>query len=86
MWKPRTFAGTLGAVVAPNGRDPLVDTSGDFSHSSERQRSSERHRVRRRVRLPNVTRTRIRLRMWLACAGALLVMAVGIYLMLDRGG
>jgi hypothetical protein len=70
--------------VDSNGKGP-VDSSADwFRTASERQRSSERHRVRRRARRPNNIRAKIRVRMWLACTGALLVMAIVIYLAIGR--
>jgi hypothetical protein len=73
-------------LVDFTGKDPLVDRSADWArlHEQERHRSSERHRVRRRTRVPNPTRSRIRLRVWLACTGALLVMAIGIFLALGH--
>jgi hypothetical protein len=74
-----------GFPVESNGKDPVVDLSAEwFRAASERQRSSERHRVRRRARRPNNIRAKIRVRMWLACTGALLVMAIVIYLALGR--
>jgi hypothetical protein len=77
-----------------NGKAPLVDSSAVWarssgsSGSSDRQRTVERHRHRRRTRLPSATRARIRFRIWLACMGALVVMALGVYLMLGghQGG
>jgi hypothetical protein len=73
-----------------NAKDPLVDSSSEWlqSSSSERRRSTERHRKRRRARKVSGGRARIRLRMWLACTGALLVMAIVIYLAIgrERGG
>lgn len=72
--------------MAPNGKDPLVDSSAEWEKSEpgDRQRTTERHRHRRRTRLPNATRARIRLKVWLACTGALLVMALSIYLVLGH--
>jgi hypothetical protein len=71
--------------VDVNGKDPLVASSSEWAvSSSDRHRSSERHRVRRRARRPNDVRAKIRLRMWLACTGALLVMAIVIYLAIGR--
>jgi hypothetical protein len=73
-----------------NGKDPLVDASSEWlqASSSVHRRATERHRIRRRARRPNNVRSRIRLRMWLACTGALLVMAIVIYLAIgrERGG
>jgi hypothetical protein len=67
-----------------NGKDPLVDLSADWvrSASTGRSRTAERQRVRRRTRKGSVVRAKIRLRIWLACTGALLVMALVIYLAL----
>jgi hypothetical protein len=67
-----------------NGKDPLVDLAADWarSASAERHKTGERQRVRRRTRRPSAVRSKIRLRIWLACAGALLVMALVIYLAL----
>ena len=68
-----------------NGKEPLVELSSEWMRlSSDRHRSSERHRIRRRARKPNDVRAKIRLRMWLACTGALLVMAIVIYLALGH--
>ena len=68
-----------------NGKDPLVDVSSEWlQSSSERRRATERHRIRRRARKPNNVRSKIRMRMWLACTGALLVMAIVIYLAIGR--
>jgi hypothetical protein len=76
-----------------NGKDPLVDSSSEWlqaSSSSEHRRSTERHRKRRRARRGggSAVRARIRLRMLLACTGALLAMAIVIYLAIgrERGG
>jgi hypothetical protein len=73
-----------------NGSDPLVDTSSDWarSPSSSGIRTRSRHRKRRRSRRASDVRARIRVRMWIACTGALLVMAAVLYLALgrDRGG
>jgi hypothetical protein len=67
-----------------NGKDPLVDLSADWvrSVSTGRQRTAERQRVRRRARKPGAVRAKIRFRIWLACTGALLVMALVMYLAL----
>lgn len=67
-----------------NGKDPLVDLSADWvrSASTARHRTAERQRVRRRTRKGSAVRAKIRLRIWLACTGALLIMAVIIYLAL----
>jgi hypothetical protein len=71
-----------------NGKGPLIDPSADWlrSPATGRHRSParERQRVRRRMRLPHTTRSRIRFRVWLACTGALLIMAVVIYLALGH--
>jgi hypothetical protein len=69
-----------------NGKDPLVDSASEWLRSPppERRRTTERHRTRRRARKVNNIRARIRLRMWLACTGALLVMAIMLYLALGR--
>jgi len=40
--------------------------------------------VRRRSRKVNDVRSKIRLRVWLACTGALLVMTIAIYWALER--
>jgi hypothetical protein len=40
--------------------------------------------MRRRVRTSSPVRTRIRIRVWLACVGALLVMLIGIYFALGH--
>jgi cell division septal protein FtsQ len=71
----------------PKGKDPLVGRSAEWarSESSDRHRSSERRRVKRRSRSGSAIRARIRVRVWLACIGALLVMLVGIYLALSGG-
>jgi hypothetical protein len=76
------------APLNPSGKDPLVGRSAEWARaeSSDRQRSSERRRVRRRTRAASAIRARIRVRVWLACAGALAVMMIGIYLMLARDG
>jgi hypothetical protein len=69
------------------GKDPLVDPSSEWLRtpsSSEGQRSGERHRRRRRSRKRNDVRAKIRVRMWIACTGALIAMAVGLYLALGR--
>lgn len=67
-----------------NGKDPLVDLSADWvrSASTGRHKTAERQRVRRRTRKGSAVRAKIRLRIWLACTGALLVMALVIYLAL----
>jgi hypothetical protein len=67
-----------------NGKDPLVDLSADWvrSASTARHRTAERQRVRRRTRKGSAVRAKIRLRIWIACTGALLVMALVIYLAL----
>jgi len=70
--------------VDVNGKDPLVELSSEWMRSSDRQRSSERHRIRRRARKQNDVRAKIRMRIWLACTGALLVMAIVIYLAIGR--
>jgi hypothetical protein len=68
-----------------NGKDPLVDVSSEWlQSSSERRRATERHRIRRRARRPHNVRSKIRVRIWLACTGALLVMAIVIYLAIGR--
>jgi hypothetical protein len=68
-----------------NGKDPLVDVSSEWlQSSSERRRATGRHRIRRRARRLNNVRSRIRMRIWLACTGALLVMAIVIYLAIGR--
>lgn len=76
-----------------NGKDPLIDASaewlraaqpGERSRSSGRHRISERHRVRRRSRRAKDIKAKIRIRVWLMCAGALLAMVIAIYLALDR--
>jgi hypothetical protein len=67
-----------------NGKDPLLDESASGLRASERSRSTERRRVRRRARVENRTQAKIRIRVWLACAGALLVMALVIYYALGR--
>ena len=69
-----------------NGKGPLVDPSAAWvrSATSERHRTTERHRVRRRARKRSAVRSRIRLRMWIACTGALLVMAIVMYLAIGR--
>jgi hypothetical protein len=70
----------FGLAVDLNGKDPLVDSSAAWAQAaSGRHRISERHRVRRRARKPDDARARIRVRVWLACTGALLAMAVAIY-------
>jgi hypothetical protein len=70
-----------------NGKGPLIDRSVDWARRPEsgEHRTVERHRVRRRTRLKSEARARIRVRVWMACIGALVVMAVGIYLALERG-
>jgi hypothetical protein len=75
-------------LVDLHGKDPLVDPAADWAQASgaERHRTVERHRRKRRTRSPSAIRARIRLRIWLACTGALLVMVLGIYLMLGREG
>ena len=69
-----------------NGKEPLHASSSEWPRStpSARTRTSERRRVRRRARRPNNIRAKIRVRVWLACTGALLVMAVVLYLALGR--
>jgi hypothetical protein len=68
-----------------SGKDPLVDASSEWLQSSaERRRATGRHRIRRRARRPKNVRSKIRVRIWLACTGALLVMAIVIYLALGR--
>jgi len=69
-----------------NGKDPLVGASSEWLHTQppERRRTTERHRTRRRSRKANNVRAKIRLRMWLACTGALLLMAGMLYLALGR--
>lgn len=76
------------------GKDPLVDPSAEWlraaqsperPRSSGRHRTSGRHRVRRRTRKPSDIRSKIRVRVWLACTGALIVMVLAIYLTLGRG-
>jgi hypothetical protein len=52
--------------------------------SSSRLRVTERRRHRRRSRRPNNVRAKIRVRMWVACTGALFLMAVVLYLALGR--
>lgn len=73
-----------------NGKGPLVDPSAEWvrAASSGRHRTTERHRVRRRARRSSAVRAKIRVRMWIACTGALLVMAIVIYLAIgrERGG
>ncbi|HVX97549.1 MAG TPA: hypothetical protein VHK47_21735 [Polyangia bacterium] len=78
----------------PNGKDPLVDPSSEWLRAAQsperppasgRHRSSGRHRVRRRTRKPSDIRSKIRVRVWLACTGALIVMVLAIYLALGRG-
>jgi hypothetical protein len=69
------------------GKDPLVDPSSEWLRtpsSSEGRRSGERHRRRRRARHRSDIRAKIRLRMWIACTGALIAMAVVLYLALGR--
>jgi hypothetical protein len=70
-----------------NGKRPSVDPVDPASAwpPSERRRTTERHRARRRARRPNDIRARIRLRIWIACTGALLAMVVALYLALGRG-
>jgi hypothetical protein len=67
-----------------SGSEPLVD-SGEAWPRLERRRTTERHRRRRRSRKgkPDI-RAKIRLRMWIACTGALLVMAGVLYYALGR--
>jgi hypothetical protein len=69
-----------------NGKDPLVDTTSEWLRvpAAEPRHGTGRHRVRRRARKVNNIRAKIRLRMWLACTGALLMMVIGIYLALGR--
>ena len=69
-----------------NGKAPPVDASANWTSPSipERHRTSERHRHRRRARVHSLVRARIRRNVWLACTGALLVMALGIYFVLGR--
>ena len=73
-----------------NGKDPVVEVPSEWlrTSSSERPRATERHRIRRRARKANNIRSRIRLRMWLACTGVLLLMAFVLYLAMsrERGG
>jgi hypothetical protein len=73
--------------VAPesSGSDRLVDSDAGWPRLAHRSRTSERHRKRRRSRKakPDI-RAKIRMRMWLACAGALLVMAGALYYALGR--
>jgi hypothetical protein len=69
------------------GKDPLVDPSSEWLRtpsSSEGRRSGERHRRRRRARKRSDIRAKIRLRMWIACTGVLIAMAVVLYLALGR--
>ena len=68
------------------GKDPLVESSAEWMRatSSGRHRMQERHRVRRRARRPNTVRAKIRMRVWLACTGALFVMVLVIYLAIGR--
>lgn len=70
----------------PKGKDPLIGRSAEWARaeSSDRHRSTERRRVRRRTRTVSATRARIRVRVWLACAGALVVMLIGIYFVVAR--
>ena len=76
-----------------NGKRPSVDPADSVDPastwpqmpSSERRRTTERHRARRRARRPNDIRAKIRLRIWLACTGALLAMVIVLYLALGRG-
>ena len=75
-----------------NGKDPVVDSSLEWLRTSPAERGSssdshrqpERRRVRRRARKRSDVRSRIRLRVWLACTGALLVMALVMYLAIGR--
>jgi hypothetical protein len=69
--------------VELNGKDPLVESSAQWERV-DRPRSAERRRTRRRTRLESHTRARIRLHVWLACTGALLIMAVVLYLTLGH--
>jgi hypothetical protein len=74
--------------VELNGKAPLGDASAAWTQepTSERQRTTERHRRRRRTRVRSAIRERIRVRVWLACTGALLAMALGLYLVLGHQG
>jgi hypothetical protein len=67
-------------ALESSGSDPLVDSNPGWPRAGQRTRTSERHRKRRRSRKakPDI-RAKIRTRMWLACAGALLVMAGALY-------
>jgi putative protein kinase ArgK-like GTPase of G3E family len=74
------------ASVALNGNDPLVDAIDPSRDSdSEQNRRTERRRVRRRTRVVNRVRDKIRVRVWIACTGALIAMALGIYVALGSG-
>lgn len=42
--------------------------------------------MRRRTRLKSEIRTKIRMRVWMACLGALIVMTAAIYFVLGREG
>jgi hypothetical protein len=74
-----------------NDKDPLVGSSSEWARpsssstsSSSGRRTSERRRRRRRSRKHNDIRAKIRLRIWIACTGALLAMALVLYLALER--
>jgi hypothetical protein len=69
--------------VELNGEEPLAEPSAQREHV-DRPRSAERRRTKRRTRLESRTRARIRLHVWIACTGALLIMAVMLYLTLGH--
>ncbi len=70
-----------------NGKGPLVDQSVAWAREpSGEHRTVERRRVRRRTRVKSEIRSRIRRRVVIVCVGALLFMAIGIYVVLGRDG
>jgi cytochrome c-type biogenesis protein CcmH/NrfG len=69
------------------GKGPVIDRSVAWARepTSGEHRTVERQRVRRRTRPKSEMRAKIRRRVVLACVGALLFMAIGIYFALGRG-
>ncbi|HVU52721.1 MAG TPA: hypothetical protein VHL80_18700 [Polyangia bacterium] len=68
-----------------SSRSESFDSAAEWPRH-ERSRTSERHRRRRRARKgKSDVRAQIRLRIWIACMGALLVMAGALYYALGHG-
>ena len=69
-----------------DGKDPVVGSSSEWARppSSPGRHGERRRHRRRRSRKHNDVRARIRLRIWIACTGALIAMALVLYLALDH--